>query len=164
MVRSCIALAALVAAGCSTVRIVKQPLSDIDAQSITRELEGKAASIKLRDQARSTDGTDVVVTPAAVEWDQSMSSGQPRMQVPPEAIDRISFRKRARGALDGMLLGLGIGVGVAMVNGVERGGERGALAIIGAVEVGLASALVLAFIGGAIGHPYSIELAPSPPR
>ena len=54
--------------------------------------------------------------------------------------------------IDGMLLGLGIGVGVAMVNGVERGGERGALAIIGAVEVGLASALVLAFIGGAIGR------------
>jgi hypothetical protein len=163
MVRSFIALSALAAAGCSTVRIVKQPLSETDAQSITRELEGKAASIKLSDQARSTDGADVLVTPAAVEWNQSGSYGQPRMQVPPEAIERITIRKRGRGALDGIFLGFGIGVAVGLLNGATRGRESGLIAAIGAVEVGVASALILAFIGGAIGHPYSIELAPSPP-
>lgn len=163
MNRSALVLGLLSSAACSTVRIVPQPLSGADAASITRELEERAVSIKLRDEARSTAATDVVVTPAAVEWrDLYASDAAPRMRVPTAAVERITMRNHARGAIEGMSIGLGFGL-AGLLAGAISGGEYGAVVGIRVLEVGVGGALILAVIGGVFGHRHSIELATSPP-
>lgn len=151
---------ALALFGCSTTRAVSQPLTPADAASITAEVGGRPASIRLRGDAREREVEDVVVSPSRVEWTDS-AAPHARTQVPPAAVERIQIRQHLLGGGEGVLLGLAAGAVVGLV-GMQFGDDR----IYGAgwgAAIGTLGVVVLGLGGLVVGHRSNVELAASPP-
>jgi hypothetical protein len=146
--------------GCSTTRVVSQPFTAAEAASITEEVGGKPASIRIRGDSREREVEDVVVSPSRVEWTES-AAPHARTQVPPAAVERIQIRKHLQGGGEGVLLGLAAGAAVGLV-GMQYGDDRGYGMVLG-VGVGVLSAVILGLGGLVVGHRSNVELTTTPP-
>ncbi len=149
--------------GCSTTLKAALPLTRRDVASINEEVDGKPASIQLRNEPCCRAGENVAVSANAVEWTDE-SKPPRRVRAPPEAVERITLRYHGHGALAGAAVGLAVGValGALLATGIN-GDEAYLLRSISIWGLGITGALVFGLGGAIIGAPHHIDLTSPPP-
>jgi hypothetical protein len=117
-------------------------------QKAQRKLEGREATVVLRD-GRRFRAYGVEVSPeAVVGWEAGSGT---RHSVPSGDVEAICYRDRVRGALEGAGLGLLAGAAALAVVGAASGSEEGACADFVCLGGPVAGAVFGALIGGPIG-------------
>ena len=173
-----LAVALLLASGCSTSLSIQRPISSSDEQQLDRLLRDREATLTYAPpgvEPKKDAASDVTVADDKVQWvlwdsEQARTRGSPpgqRVEAPIDAVRKISVCEpecQRRGVLEGMAVGAIAGgiVSAILVARCNAGSGLGSFCKFGWIP---APVLGIA-IGGLIGirgHPTIVEFEP-PPR
>ena len=176
----CLALAsAVLFAGCAHHITVVRPIRSDQQAELNAIVENRETQLTLIGKPDAVDSRDLRVAALNVrfvERDSATSSWRqanwlPEAEAPLSAVQRIEFRSRGRGALNGLAFGAatgaiaGITVGLAAIdsNNHDSFGGNGARAlVVGGATVALG--LLGTVIGAIVGARTTIDFSDVPPR
>jgi hypothetical protein len=141
--------------------------------ALSQDLRGRAVSLTLASGSR-VEARDAQLDGRSLTWRRAETNAPQPMDL--AETREVSVRSRARGALDGLLIGLAIGLpaGALIIDAPKGGlGNRGQAALSGGVSIGILSAAIGALRGdrivyritpppGASGERHARPSAPPP--
>jgi len=130
-----------------------------DVDALSQDLHDRAVSLTLANGSRA-EARDAQLDGRSLTWHRAETGAAQTIDL--ADVRELSFRSRARGALDGLLIGLAIGLpaGALIIDAPNGGsGNRGQAALSGGVSIGILSAAIGAVRGARIAYRIT-----APPR